>query len=143
MDAQEDKIIEFLVGKANEAWINKRPYLLSFAAPDMAAISIDYKAILNGERLKAFVERTAREGKYQIVKHPRQRAKVGVVPSGVRFQFEDADQGGAGMSRHIHTTSEQGTTLLNFLKALADLPQEELEGLVIPARVLVRLARRG
>ena len=143
MDLPEDKIIEFLSGKAKEAWNEERPYLLSFAAPDMAANDIDYKAILNGERLKAFVERTAREGKYQIVKHPYQRAKVGVVPSGVQFQFRDDDQKQAGSSRSIHSISEQGATLFNFLKALAELPQEDLEGFVIPARVLVKLAKRG
>jgi hypothetical protein len=138
----EGKIIEFLAEKAKDAWKDEHPYLLSFAGPDMAKASIDYRAILDGERLKAFVERTAGKDTYQIVKHPHQKAKVAIVPSDADFSFKDIDQE-IGSSRSAHRrVGERGATLLNFLDVLSELPAEDLDGVVIPARALVKLAKK-
>lgn len=142
MSDTEGKIIEFLAEKAKDAWRDEHPYLLSFAGPDMAKASIDYRAILDGERLKAFVERTAGTGTYQIVKHPHQKAKVGVVPAGVSFQFKDTDQQIVSSRSAHHHMSERGATLLNFLDVLSELPAEDLEGVIIPIRTLVKLAKK-
>lgn len=141
MSDTEGKIIEFLAERANDAWKGEQPYLLSFAGPDMAKASIDYRAILDGERLKAFVERTAGEGGYQIVKHPYQKAKVGLVPNGVNFQFKDTNQGIVS-PRSAHHMPGRGATLLNFLDVLSELPAEDLDGVVIPTRTLVKLAKK-
>ncbi|WP_158824216.1 hypothetical protein [Granulicella sp. S156] len=143
MSGTEDTIIEFLKDKANAAWKDQKPYLLSFAGPSMVEAQIDYQAILNGERLKAFVERTAGEGRYHVVKHPHQRAKVGIVPSGIQFEFEDAvHEEVASAPRPVHGESVQGAALLSFLGALSALPAKDLDGVVIPTRVLVRLAKK-
>jgi hypothetical protein len=143
MSGTEDTIIEFLKNKAEAAWSDQRPYLLSFAGPAMVEAQIDYQTILNGERLKAFVERTAGEGCYRVVKHPHQRAKVGIVPSGIQFEFEDAvHEETASDPRPVHGESVQGAALLSFLCALSALPAEDLDGVVIPTRVLVRLAKK-
>jgi len=143
MSGTEDTIIEFLKDKANAAWMSQKPYFLSSAPPAMVEAQIDYKTILNGERLKAFAERTAGEGRYHVVKHPHQRAKVGVVPSGVEFEFEDTVQEETTTPpRPIHRESAQGAALLSFLDALSVLPAEDVDGVVIPTRVLVRLARK-
>lgn len=141
MSEMEGKIIEFLAEKAKDAWKDERPYLLSFAGSDMARASIDYRSILGEERLKAFVERTAGTGVYQIVKHPNQKAKVGVVPTGVDFQFKDADQEtvSSRVPRHI---LGPGATLLHFLDVLSELPAEDLDRVVIPTRTLVKLAKK-
>jgi hypothetical protein len=142
MSGTEDTIIEFLKNKADAAWSNQRPYLLSFAGPAMVEAQIDYQTILNGERLKAFVERTAGKDRYQVVKHPHQRAKVGIVPSGIQFEFEDAaHEEVASAHRPVHGESAQEAALLSFLCALSALPAEDLDGVVIPTRVLVRLAK--
>jgi hypothetical protein len=143
MSGTEDTIIEFLKDKANTAWQTQKPYLLSFAVPDMLEAQIDYQAILNGERLKGFVERTAGEGRYRVVKHPHQRAKVGVVPSDSQFEFEDANHKEAASDfRSVRGESAQGAVLLSFLGALSTLPEEDLDAIVIPTRVLVRLAKK-
>lgn len=140
MSEMEGKIIKFLEEKAKDTWKEKRPYYLSSAGPDMDTASIDYRSILGEERLKAFVERTAGTSAYQIVKHPHQKAKVGVVPTGVDFQFKDADQETVSpqVPRHI---LERRETLLRFLDVLSELPAEDLDRVVIPTRTLVKLAK--
>ncbi len=142
MSATEDTIINFLTAKANAAWEDKQPYLLSFAGPDLTDAQIDYRSVLDGERLKAFVERTSGEGGYQLVKHPHQKAKVGLVPHGAEFQFDDLDQEEPVSWDSSRSTQPHGSTLLDFLNALSKLPPEDLDGVVIPTRVLVKLARK-
>lgn len=143
VSATEDTIIHFLTAKAKAAWEEEQPYLLSFAGPDLTDAQIDYRSILDGERLKAFVERTSGEGRYQLVKHPHQKAKVGLVPHGTEFQFDDVEQEESSVSRDTsRSTQPQGSTLLEFLNALSKLPSDDLDGVVIPTRVLVKLARK-
>lgn len=86
MNATEDTIIEFLKSKAEAAGEEDQPYLLSFAAPEMSEAGIEYRTVLNGERLKAFVERTEGEGRYRVIKHPHQRAKIGLVKPDSPFE---------------------------------------------------------
>lgn len=138
------KIIEFLKARAEEASGDDDVYLLSDAGPDMVADGIDYRAILAGERLKAFVERTAPDGGYRLVQHPRQRAKLGVVPVGKDFEFKDepvAEVGTEVVPREV-VRSAKGAALFDFLHALSKLPPDEIDGVVIPTRVLVKLALR-
>lgn len=138
----EEQIIEFLSGKAVAAE-EKPPYLLSFAGSDFSDAGIDYRAALQGEKLKAFVERTQGDGRYRVVKHPRQKAKVGLVPFGSDFEF--ADDGGEDATRERPAralASDHGSALLAFLDALSGLPPQALDGFTIPARVLVELTRR-
>lgn len=139
MSEAEDTIIEFLKGKAEAA--GEEPYLLSFAGPDMTDAEIDYRAMLEGEKLKAFIERTQGEGRYRVVKHPTQRAKIGIVKHGSEFEFDAADMDEP--KEHFEKVSERrnGSALLGFVDALSKLPPQSLEGFVIPARVLVELAR--
>ena len=141
MEATEDTVIEFFRSKA-EAAEESPPYLLSFAGPDLADAGIDYRAALNGEKLKAFVERTQGEGRYRVVKHHHQRAKVGIVAFGSTFEFA-ADGAYEAAERPARgPATAQGPALLDFLDALGRLPSQALDGFVIPARVLVELAKR-
>lgn len=145
MSDGETPIVEFLAAKAKAAWDapeDSRPYLLSFTGPDFHDAGIDYQTALCGERLKAFVERTEGENSYRVVKHPTQSAKIGLVPWGVDFQFEDA---GAPASRTRDRQDRpmiRGSILVEFLNALSILPESDLDGMVIPARVLVKLAKK-
>lgn len=138
------KIIEFLKARAEEASAEDDVYLLSDAGPDMVEDGIDYRAILAGERLKAFVERTAPDGGYRLVQHPRQRAKLGLVPAGKDFEFKDEPDAEVGTEAAPRESvrSAKGAALFSFLYALSKLQPEEIDGVVIPTRVLVKLALR-
>ncbi|HEX7876185.1 MAG TPA: hypothetical protein VF489_06325 [Sphingobium sp.] len=145
MSDGEADIVEFLAGKAKAAWDdpeNSRPYLLSFTGPDFREAGINYQSALIGERLKAFVERTEGENSYRVVKHPTQSAKIGLVPWGVDFQFEDVGTPTARARDRQDRHAGQGSILIEFLNALSALPERDLEGMVIPARVLVKLAKK-
>lgn len=142
VSATEDTIIEFLRSKAEAAWQEHRPYLLSFAAPDMAEAEIDYRSVLNGERLKAFVERTEGEGRYRLVKHPHQRAKIGIVQPDNAFEFETDDRDEMLAPQVKGSFPAHGSVLLDFLNALAKLPPKYIENVVIPIQVLVELAKK-
>jgi hypothetical protein len=140
--ATQDTIIDFLTAKAAAAWEERQPYLLSLAGPDLAAAGIEYREILDGEKLKPFAERTAGEGRYQFVKHPRQRAKLAIVPHGADFHFESEEVEGAETRDSRRGESNEGQVLTDFLDALSKLPPEDIDGVVIPTRVLVKLARK-
>lgn len=140
MSATQDTIIDFLTAKAVAAWEEGQPYLLSFAGPDLASAGIDYREILDGEKLKPFVERTAGEGRYQFVKHPWQRAKLAIVPHGADFRFDSEEGAGAETREARRGESHGGHVLMDFLAALSKLPPEDIDGVVIPTRVLVKLA---
>lgn len=140
MSATEEAIIEFLVARAGEAWQEEQPYLLSLAGSDFANAGIDYQETLGGERLKNFVERTSGEGRYRFVKHPEHKAKIGIVPYDAAFEFvpgEDLPATSPAPGPRV-----RGSILLEFLDALSKLPADDLNGVVIPTRVLVKLARK-
>ena len=142
VSATQDTIIDFLTAKAAAAWQEGRPYLLSFASLDLAIVGVDYRDILDGEKLKAFVERTASEGRYQLVQHPQQKAKIGIVPYGADFRFE-SEEGESAETREARRGELNGAHILvNFLDALSKLSTEDIDGVVIPTRVLVKLARK-
>lgn len=141
MTASENEIIDFLKSKADAAWQDEQPYLLSLAGPDLEKNGIDYRAILQGERLKAFVERTEGDERYRLVKHPHQKARIGLVKHDVKFEFEINDNAShTRPSNKIHQA--QGSVLLDFLNALAKLPLEDINDVAIPTRVLVKLSKK-
>lgn len=142
MSATQDTIIDFLTAKAVAAWEERQPYLLSLAGPDLVATGIDYHEILNGEKLKPFVERTAGEGRYQFIQHPRQRAKLAIVPHGANFRFESDEGEGAESREAQRGETHGGRVLMDFLDALSKLPPDDIDGVVIPTRILVKLARK-
>lgn len=140
MSAMEETLIEFLKAKAEAAWAEQQPYLLSFAGPDLNEAKIDYRTILGGEKLKAFAERTQGPNSYKVVKHPRQRAKVGLLKHDEEFAFDATDDRAA---RATGDWQPQGRAPLEgFINALSHLSVEDLEGLMIPAKVLVKLAQK-
>jgi len=137
------QMIEFLRQKAGEAWADGNPYFLSNAGPDLTVAEIPYRDILDGEKMKDFVVRTSGDAGYQLVQHPVQRAKLGLVPAGVSFAFEERNED-ADAATTIGDSAEprRGAQLLAFLDMLSRLPREDLDEIIIPTRVLVKLARK-
>jgi hypothetical protein len=142
VSATEDTIIEFFRDQAIAAWKDEQPYLLSFAGPDLTEKGIDYRTILEGEKLKAFVERTEGSGRYRVVKHPHQKAKIGLVKYGEKFEFSSNDHDDALLHDVQSPKTQHSSALFEFLDALSKLPVEDLDGIVIPTRVLVKLSKK-
>lgn len=141
MDATEDGIIAFLKAQTRAHWDEAaQPYYLSRAASDLKEEGVSYKDILKEEKLKEFSKRSAGVNSFRFVEHPTQKAKVGLVPPDEAFEFE-ADAHEARSEPPAHGRP-QGQLLLDFLHALSRLSAEELDAVVLPTRVLVKLAAR-
>jgi len=137
-----DKMIAILKQKTEEAWKEESPYMLSYAGPEFTDAGIDYRAALGTEKLKDFVDRTGADAGYQLVRHPTQRAKLGLIPVGKSFKFEDLNEDAGVTTQGGGTEPRRGTLLLAFLETLSRLPREDQDEIVIPTRVLVKLARK-
>lgn len=141
--ADQDNLIAFLKRKTAEEWeTRQQPYLLSLVRTDFPDGDEVYEAILAGERLKAFAKRTASDAGYKVVEHPRQKARVGLVPSAAEFAWGDDMSFGKGKA----ATSDDGPVekapaqFQSFLHTLAALRDDELDQMNIPLKIIVKLA---
>lgn len=142
MDATESGIIAFLREKAEARWQEKQPYPLSLAAAEIKSEGgIDYRAVLRDERLKAFVKRTQNQGGYKLIEHPNQKAKLVIVPTAAEFEFP-VETSPTGAKRDDSSEEHSERALVQFLRALAKLSDDEIDGVVIPTSVLVKLVGR-
>ena len=145
MDVNEAGLVDFLAEQAQRQWDeDEQPYLLSLVATDLKLQQVDYRAILGDERLKAFIERTVKDGRYKLVAHPQQKAKVGIIPADKEFAFSPvvSSQTAAEIDVYGERPSSREQVVLGFLRALARLPDSDLEGVVLPAKVLAKLIGR-
>jgi hypothetical protein len=142
LEKTEADIITFLRAQADSSWKSaQEPFLLSQAPPGMKATGLDYRAILGDERLKAFVKRTEGPGGYRLVSHPSQKPKVGIVPAGENFEFQ-ADDLGEGTERVPHRRTEGAQSDYSsraIVRALSRLSDDELDQIIIPTRIFVKL----
>jgi hypothetical protein len=145
MEATTEAIIEYVARRASEVWEEKQqPYLLALLSPDLRANGVEYKAVLGPIKLKEFLQTQAAD-KVKLITHPTQKAKVGVIPNDKEFAYETsastAGQPGS-VTKDTSTSSRPQNArvvVLNFLQLLGTLSSEDLEGVQIPASVLVKL----
>ena len=131
-DALKQNIIEFL----NNRWKDvKEPFLLS-KIPSILN-NKDYKSVLGGQSLKDFINETSGEDGYEIVEDPRHKAKVAIIPFGENDVYSKNTN-----SKEIKSGSNNKDILVDFLRMLSSLPDEDLNSIVIPARVLAKLVRQ-
>ncbi len=128
------KIIEF----STEHW-NKsaEPLLLSQLGPDLKTADFDYKKILDGQGLRRFIDTEISE--LSIAQHPQQYAKLGVHPANESFSYTDAPNETKPESTELDKLRKSRRAFYGFIQAISDLPPEEIEGVNIPAKVIVRL----
>lgn len=115
---------------------NKQPVLLSNLPPLLMKSLPDYKDILSGRSLKKFIKET--EGKYKLVEHPYQKAKVALIPKNESYKFPELDEK-QEQSVIINRNAEKA--LIEFLKALKKLPEQDQEKVQIPVSVLVKMLK--
>ena len=139
---------ESLVNKINEAvsafWAaKKRPLLLSSLPNELIAAGIsDYKDIADGN-LKKFIELSTEDGTYKLIEHPTQRAKIGVMPKEFDdFEYDSVSNKKSTAKRPSRPPLACEESTVAFLKSLSKLSDEELESIVIPTKVLVKLFRK-
>jgi hypothetical protein len=131
----ETELEKFIEQKARARWEEKAmPYLLSSVAEDLVKEGKDYKQALGEVRLLTAVRKMAETADFEVVEHPTQRAKIGIVPKGLGFTFPSEDSAPSGIES---SKAEGEARLVQFVKSLSHLTEQQLDAMVIPAKVFV------
>jgi len=144
IDNSKAGIIEFVKSIAAEKWDRDRsPYLVSDIGNDLKAEGISYRDVIGEEtNLAGFLRENARD-KFKVVVHPVQKAKVGVIPPDQDYSFErgvtTSPEAGEKRSERTRRQTPKKYIVLNFLEALAELDESEIEKIQIPLSVLAKL----
>jgi hypothetical protein len=143
MDQTPEAIVAFARERARDEWQPDKPYLLARLSPDLKEQGVDYKEVLQGQRLKDFLRSVPDQ--VRLVFHPDQRSKVGVVLPENDFEFGIAQNDGdepRPNTRHEHTNlTRRRYLVMGFLQLLGELDQRSAEQVVIPTHILSRLLR--
>jgi len=127
---------------AEKHWAEKqKAMLLSDVAPALAiaAGEADYKALLEGKSLKAFIKDTGESNGYRLVEHPTQSARIALAPLDSKFEFVTAAAEKSPKKSAPSRRSENKAMAL--LEILATLPEAELAQISIPVSALVKLLK--
>lgn len=140
-----NELVEFLVSETRSHWdlLQQPLYLADIPSLLREKKSIDYKTILGDQRLKAFSEETSGDSSYLVVKHPFQKAKIGLIPVGESFTFPEEKIVVSPRAWWSPKVEERETNTnritLEFLKAVSGLTPEEQASIVIPTHIIVKL----
>ncbi|KGR93963.1 hypothetical protein [Burkholderia sp. ABCPW 111] len=136
---EEKRLEEAILKVSKDAWsLRNEPALLSDMPPLLTKAIPNYKAILGTRNLKAFIKSTGSNAGYKLVEHPTQRARVGVAPETANFEYAQ-DEAKPTVSPGARKANEE--VVIAFLRALANLPNADLDKVVLPASVLAKLLK--
>lgn len=146
VEPSENGLMAFLKMRVAEHWNDdSTPYLLSNLPSDLKPEGVDYREVLGEEKLKAFAKRTEGAETYRLVEHPTQKAKIGLVPSDSQFEFvvdETVKEESEVNSVQRPKKGEGSRAVLDFLHALNKLTDEDLNEIIIPTKIWVKLIAR-
>ncbi|MBN8815293.1 MAG: hypothetical protein J0J06_07595 [Sphingomonas sp.] len=140
----EDELVSYISAKTKEQWESyEAPYLLTSIATDLRKDGKNYKDVIGEERLKTFAKRLEEQGVVKVVEHPIQKPKIGVIPPEAEFAYT-ADDAHSDSERRLPriTKSSNEVVLIQFFRAIASLPDDLVEQVIIPTKVLAALTRR-
>lgn len=139
----EERLVQIIAEEAKEAWdSHSTAYLLSLLTPKLKQMGFDYKAVTGSDTLSKWAT-TVSQDKFDVVRDPETKARIGVVPKGVVFDF--ASSGSVHGSGQSNATSRSKSdryrkpVIIRFLEELSTLSSEELETVIIPVPVIVKL----
>lgn len=139
--ANEQEVKTALKSISDAHWnVHNFPILLSNLAPMLEEATADYKEGLGNRTLKAFIKETGgSEAGFKLIEHPTQPAKLAVAPYGAEYEFPKEEPRPMGKTARASSSNQE--PVLAFLRALSGLPPEELEKVVIPVSILVKLLK--
>lgn len=138
--ANEEQVKVALKKISEEHWrADAAPILLSSLPPMLETEAAGYREGLGGKTLKAFIKEVGHEAGFKLIEHPTQRAKLAIAPTIAEYEFPDEEPRRASESGGNFAKTQE--PVLAFLRALATLPPEELEKVVIPVSTLVKLLK--
>ena len=138
----QDELKSSLKSIAGKRWErDQKPVLLSEVGPILAeeAGAMDYRTLLNGKSLKAFIKETGDDSGYRLVEHPTQVAKVGLLPLDAKFYF--AANATEQLPKKSDAFRKRENRAVALLEILASLPEEDLTQISIPISIFVKLLK--
>lgn len=133
----QKKLVTTVKAICEKYWAERNSPVLLSALPKILEGEVpNYRTVLGPRSLKVFIRETEDATGYKLIEHPTQRARVGVAPAAVNFAFPPEQPS----PKTIAAKSNKDATLA-FFHALATLPDADLEKVVIPASVLVKLLK--
>lgn len=143
-EISEAQLIDFLGERAKVHWEKKgEPYLLSLVSPDLKSDRKTFKDAIGGGSLARWAEGTEQD-QFKVVRHPVQKAKVGIIPGDKTYDYpvDDLNEIGGG-HRLLAEVSIKGRSrkpvVVRFLESLSRLDEEDLAKVQIPVSVIVKL----
>lgn len=136
-----DTFKTFLRDRARETWDERQsPYYLSYVATDLKKIGVDYRELVGPLKLSQWAA-SSEVPDTVLVSHPTQRARIGFVPSDSGFKFDEDYAASEGESRPKGPNART-RSLVQFVQTLADLPEDAVADLSVPAKTLIALLQR-
>jgi hypothetical protein len=121
---------------ADSHWHNRKaPILLSSlpsAMRDKFPEAHELKKVFGGS-VKSFIKKSGEEFGYQLIEHPTQKAKLGLAPLAVKYDFASAD---AEVELPHELSASDGLALIQILKKMSF---EDQRGFSIPGSVIVKM----
>lgn len=141
----KDGLADLVVAQTKKHWDEVHtPYLLSDVANFVIGEGYKYRELIYPHTLKQWLLTLG--SKVKVVQHPNRKARVGIIPAGEIYAFEDEDeiQPKAQPKEEIVGKTYARShkyVLMNFLQALSTLDKEDVEQVIIPTAVLAKLLR--
>ena len=127
-----------IVALSAEHWTEtSEPLLLSRLGDALKTAGFDYKEILEGQGLRHFIDKEV--GNLTVAQHPLQHAKVGVHPATESYSYANTPAEIKQELSEFDKLRKSRRAFYGFIEAISELPREDVEGVTIPARVIVRL----
>jgi len=120
---------------AQENWSSSAHPILLASLPKRLEdiVGSEYRSLLADQSLKSFIRATEATGKYRLVQHPTQSAKVGLLPAEAVYEFPD-DSGHLAARANLSQRDVEG-----FVRVLDSLTADELRHVTLPATLVVRI----
>jgi hypothetical protein len=136
VDVNRIEVGQALKELADSHWKSRNaPILLSSlptAMRDKFPEAHELKKIFGGS-VKSFIKKSGSEFGYQLIEHPNQRAKLGLAPAGVYYDFASES---APPESAQQILASDGVALLQILRKLS---VEDQRGVSIPGSVIVAM----
>lgn len=138
MENQEEKLTLALRDVCDKNWNERQTPLLLSSLPRLIEERVkNYREVLGGRTLKAFIKEIGDSSGFMVVEHPTQKARVGITPTNANYSFPSES---SSLPKTAVVKSNREVTLA-FFSALATVSDAELDKVVIPASVLVKLLK--
>jgi hypothetical protein len=139
----EERLVQIISDEAKQTWdSHNTAYLLSLLTPKLKQMGLDYKDVTGPDTLSKWATSVSQD-KFNVVRDKNAKARIGVVPRGVSFDFsnQELDNNTESLSVRIRPKVDRyrKPVVVRFLEELSKLSNEELETVIIPVPVIVKL----